>query len=587
MIPLSHITRGKLITRKKDIKNALMGILDIKSEVELIYKQLPFNEWIKYFNCLCVGDIRKSINEILLSNNITYNGKRIGDAEDKLKELEKEYLKYKSKIFPFELNEYQNYFDSLNGKLIGLVDEIIKYISQYFEIIEKHTKEIDTFIMPTALSEVLPLFYGVVKRNGDKKTHENLKITRELLAANGFTDIVLNTGHYKLSLSKTIGSLKYTINIDNEISSYLTSKHFNDDKFFQIIYKLLNPKGLRFLLNIFVLIHKSNQKQDIELYLSDIEKIKGFENKRKDLIITLLIFNYMVICFPEYEKISIPQTRSLKPEKKSYDHKEFSFYRLTNFKDIHQARKQKVHIKVNEILKERITYNKSEIPDYFIILPQKIADENINTKSIEIVLAIEFLSSLVFSYNNIFKLHYLLSIIGISDYNDTKFNANYYRLFERIIKALDYLQNNYYIDDWVFYKVNNKNGYFENYFKKPNRISIKELTHIYLIVKAPGWLEKYYDKSKIYSDPNSSIRFIIPEQEDCRLSVGEIKTIRSKLFMTQPQFCEEINKLGKGVNRSVKWLSNMENVKRDKLLDEKISEIILKIYERHIGKKYK
>lgn len=168
--------------------------------------------------------------------------------------------------------------------------------------------------------------------------------------------------------------------------------------------------------------------------------------------------------------------------------------------------------------------------------------------------------------------------MGLDDFSSGTFKNNYYRHFERILRAIKYLQKNEYIDDWVFFKKNNR-GYFEKYFKKPNTISSADVDCIYLIVKSPRWLDKYFDKSKYYADPNSNEQFIIPEHKIKRLKVKDIKEIRNKLKMKQNEICKEIG-------RSVKWISNMENNKTENLLNEQISAKILKLYKDQTGKDY-
>jgi len=476
-------------------------------QAEELYDYLPIELWAEYKFWFRDSDIIDEIVDTLL-------GKKF-----KLDYFDS--LTYQTVLK--KLNQGLIDLDVYNSFIIPIYSYILQHVYDKWKSINKKAcdqKFENTFMIPSWLSYILPLFSGVGRSKFTHDSEYNLNpISFDARIKVYIYTITMNGIDYIIYINRK--NLFEYYNFDK--GQPKKSGTVIDDSIKKIICKLLDdafsPKGLYYLLTIYFYYNKHGKENKIKTSLTHfiketmpfIKKIKS--NKINDIIRMMKIFS--IIRISKYNRGRRP----------------VGFFKSSSF--IPSKSRRTYQLKMVDFF----YYNYLNRDDGFYLLPEKICEESFVNDSLKYYLLIYLIEQWLNKkqHEHYYLIKDLIKICNIENYGVSipymeEFNrrgSEYNKKqFELLIETISYMKKMGYIGDWLYKPKNGK-----RIVDKSKIVIRPQWVDDLIAIPPPDWFLRF-----TYENEKDRLRFYKKEPPPKKYSGLDVKNLRKEMRMTQKKF---------------------------------------------------
>jgi hypothetical protein len=584
------VSTKKSITKKETISE-LIQYFDVEQAVQF-FNILPTDEWIKCKQYLRSSDIYKTVKEtierleIRLKKYDSRTLKEIYNWQDSYDAEDAENIANIFKCPPTKEN-----IENITGEYIADITLIILcYAESQWK--RRNTK-IDSIVydevfpIPFWLKMYLPLFSGVAedKFGRDRGFFDNLEFTTQKDQYIIKIDYLGIT--YLLSLDKSSLEKYYFGKLKDE--NFKTVENFLRS----LMNEAFSPKGLRYLLAIFLSFEENGRQIEIEERMADFfkrlnaKKTQIKDDEKEDFLKILFVFSNV---YKVTEPIINVKEKNVSQRKAiffSYSGDEFKIGRLGFDLKVNDIRNFRLRLKLNKTY-----FNENK----YAILPKAIVKEGIGEDNLIFFLMTNLALHWVATEDIVISVKDFITRCGLNSYAEDDTGSNDVKKIIRLEKTLENLRKNSYIGEWITVKKESsskkekkksksekikypiillKNNAFKGPYRlmkqNPSELLVdKQWLECSIHIVKPNWLSRkstnykdkhYYRLSKL--EQNVYIYSGSETREFRKINNMEQKDLAKRLGIKAPLLCkiEKMNfKLNKELNEKfIKIKTEIEN----------------------------
>ncbi len=503
---------------------ALSSLLGNEIATQL-YNHLPINLWANHKHWVSYSIIQNEIINVMMKNKYKIHKFNNDDLETILQRYNKAIQLLGiddgsiKEIFPYYSLTDDD--DFLREYLNNLTLVIAQHVNARWEDINKRALSIrkeDLFPIPGIISPFLPLFAGV-------------KINKISLGEDEYPKCYLfNEVNDYFIIEISVSDDKFVLQIKK---SAIKEYYYNLKKniYLMLLDKAFSPKGLLYLLAIFLSIEENGRNGSIDESMTDFfKRIKTGQIKKEqieDLIDILFVFGNIQI--KHLPKSANGRGRFIKF---------FDYYGDLKKTDIRTFR-----IKLKSW---RNTYDSYIQNHNFTILPKQIIREPLSNNALKFFI-LTFLSFYHWLNNEDdikISIKDFISICALDTYG----NPDGYdkKQIKRLEKDIEYLKIRGYIGEWCSDRTNQENS-IDLLFEKPSQYVLQNTWKEYsIIITKPIWI---YTTTGIYGDRR---KIFLDYPLKRKITGSEIIDLRRRDRLTQ-------NKLAEILHLSRQTISQIES----------------------------
>ncbi|MFH0975863.1 MAG: helix-turn-helix transcriptional regulator [Spirochaetota bacterium] len=437
----------KSITKETTIKD-MTQYFD-KEQAKKLFNALPLYEWVKCKQYFHTADIYETIKETI--ERLEIKLKKFDNLT--LEEIYNwsDYYDAEHIVDIFKCPPTKENINNITGEYIADITLIILcYVESQWE---KRNQDIDSIIysevfpIPLWLKLYLPLFSGVAedKFGRDRGFFDNLEFTTQKDQYIIKIDYLGIT--YSLSLDKSSLEKYYFGKLKDE--NFKTVENFIKS----LMNEAFSPKGLRYLLAIFLNFERKGRQREIDGSMADYLKglkAKGIQIKdyeKKDFIKILFVFsNVYILAKPNksVNKINIHKYDQRSKVFFSYSGDKLEIYKLDFEPTINDIRKFRLRLKLNKTYFDENNYT---------ILPKAIVKEGIGENYLIFFLMTNLALQWVACEDIIISVTDLIKRCGLDSYAEKESSGSYgAKRIEMLEGTLEKLRKKGYIGEWITVK---------------------------------------------------------------------------------------------------------------------------------------